>query len=112
MTEAARRWSEVIQEQRESGQTRRAFCEARGLNVGTFAWWKRKLQLGSTGGERRRSPGRPRGVRPGFVEVRVSGQAAGFRYEITLSRGRTIRVAGGLDSEELRRLIAVVEGVC
>jgi hypothetical protein len=112
MTDGARRWSEVIREQQASGQTQRAFCEARGLNVGTFAWWKRKLRLASSGGERRRSPRRRRGHKPGFVEIRLSDQTVTNRYEITLSRGRTIRVPGGFDTEELGRLIAVVEGVC
>jgi hypothetical protein len=52
------------------------------------------------------------GTEPGFVDVRLSSHTAMSRYEIVVSRGRTIRVPGGSDSEELGRLIAVVEVVC
>jgi hypothetical protein len=90
------RWRGLIAEWSGSGQTQAAFCRARGLNAGTFAWWKRQWRreeraaAGSTvrRGRRPRVPGR-------FVEVRLGGVAAASSYEIVLSCGRAIRVPDG-----------------
>lgn len=102
-------WEGLISECSASGETQAAFCRARGLNAGTFAWWKRRLRreggiaVGATVG-----PGRRPGRGGRFVEVRVAGASAAV-YEIVLSRGRSVRVSGGFDALELSRLIAAVE---
>jgi hypothetical protein len=105
-------WAGLIAEWSASGQTQAAFCRARGLNPGTFAWWKRQLRreervaAGSTVRRGRRAglPGR-------FVEVRLGGVSAS-PYEVVLSRGRSIRVPPQFDLQVLSRLIAAVESAC
>jgi len=41
---SAEQWRELIEEQRRSGLSQRAFCRARGLTVSTFYAWKQRLQ--------------------------------------------------------------------
>lgn len=36
-------WSELIKEQKGSGQTKKSFCEVRKLNKATFYYWQRRL---------------------------------------------------------------------
>jgi len=104
-------WAGLIAEWSASGQTQAAFCRARGLNPGTFAWWKRQLRR-----EERASAGARarRGRRPGkpgpFVEVCLAGPSSAA-YEIVLSYGRAIRVPPQFDLQVLSRLIAAVESV-
>ncbi|MGB9625862.1 MAG: IS66 family insertion sequence element accessory protein TnpA [Phycisphaerae bacterium] len=35
-------WRGLMAEWSAGGQTQAAFCRGRGLNAGTFAWWKRR----------------------------------------------------------------------
>jgi hypothetical protein len=103
------RWRGLLAEWSASGQTQAAFCRARGLNAGTFAWWKRQLrgeERGATGATVRR--GRRPWQAGRFVEVRLAG-ASGPAYEIVLSCGRSIRVPLSFDASALSRLIAAVE---
>jgi hypothetical protein len=111
--EASRRghWRGLIAEWSASGQTQAAFCRARGLNPGTFAWWKRQLRReeGASAGVRARR-GRRR-EKPGpFVEVCLAGPSAAA-YEIVLSCGRSIRVPPQFDPQALSRLVGAVESV-
>ena len=103
------RWQGLITEWSGSGQTHVGFCRARGLNSGTFAWWKRQLRRGGAASARA-TVRRGRGTgRPGrFVEVRRAGMSAA-PYEIVLGCGRTIRVSSPFDAQALSRLIAAVE---
>jgi len=41
---SAEQWRELIEEQRRSGLSQRAFCQARGLTVSTFYAWRQRLQ--------------------------------------------------------------------
>jgi hypothetical protein len=38
-----RHWAEVLQEQRESGKTVKAYCASIGIPEHTYYYWKRKL---------------------------------------------------------------------
>jgi len=103
------RWRGLISEWSRSGQTQVAFCGARGLNAGTFAWWKRQLRRdgwGSAGatarrGRRTRDSGR-------FIEVHLAGSSRPA-YEVVLSRGRTIRLSSDFDPQVVSRLVEAVE---
>lgn len=104
-------WRRLISEWSASGQTQVAFCRARGLNAGTFAWWKRQLHRGERGTtESAVRRGRRAGLPERFVELRLAGPSAS--YEIVLSRGRSIRVPPQFDPQVLSRLIAAVEAAC
>ena len=43
-TEAARKWHEILGEYESQGMTRREFCEARGIKVSTFAYWRTRFR--------------------------------------------------------------------
>jgi hypothetical protein len=103
------RWRGLIAEWSGSGQTQVAFCRARGLNAGTFAWWKRQLRrdgwvsAGTTArrGRRARDSGR-------FIEVHLAGSSRPA-YEVVLSHGRTIRLSSDFDPQVVSRLVEAVE---
>jgi len=103
MTERARYWSEMLRAWQRSGLSQAEFCRQRGVNAGTFVWWKRQLQKRAGDAPKRR--GRPRQ----FVEVRLAGTPSASMYEVVLPRGRSIRVSPQFDPETLSRLIPVVE---
>jgi hypothetical protein len=105
MTERASYWSGLVKSWEGSGLSQAEFCRRRGINGGTFAWWKRQLQRASGQGPRPR--GRPRKVAGRFVEIRLTGASSG--YEVVLVRGRSIRVPVPFDPQTLSRLITAVE---
>ncbi len=105
MTERASYWSGLVKSWEGSGLSQAEFCRRRGINGGTFAWWKRQLQRAS--GEVTRRRGRPGEVAGRFVEVRLTG--ASSAYEVVLARGRSIRLPSQFDPQILSRLIATVE---
>ena len=37
-------WDTILSEQADSGLTKKAFCEQRGLNAATFYYWQRRLR--------------------------------------------------------------------
>jgi putative transposase len=41
---SAAEWAGLIEQQRDSGQTRAGFCRARGLSLSTFQYWKQRLR--------------------------------------------------------------------
>lgn len=107
MTERASHWSGLVKAWEESGLSQAAFCRERGVQTGTFAWWKRQLRRARRNGAKRR--GRPAKERGRFVEVRLAGTCSAPAYEVVLARGRSIRVSSGFDPQTLSRLITTVE---
>jgi hypothetical protein len=100
--EAWTRWSELISEQAQSGQSAAVFCRERGLRVWLFYAWKKRLREAEAGK---------------FVEVEVK-PAEGARQrsapgdkaiEIRLSKGRSLMVEAGFEASHLRALLAVLE---
>ena len=54
-------WDTILNEQADSGLTKKAFCEQRGFNVATFYYWQRRLRVSqeqSSGGFQRVLPAR------------------------------------------------------
>lgn len=120
-TERARYWSDLVAAWSQSGLSQAEFCRRRGVNGGTFAWWKRQLEkaagpaaarpaVTSVGAKRR---GRPPKTAARFVEVRLAGTSSASTsasmYEVMLAGGRSIRVPAQFDPQTLSRLIAAVE---
>jgi hypothetical protein len=111
-TDRAKYWRSIVEQWEWSGLSRAEFCRQRGINCGTFAWWKRRLRQVS--GELPARRGRPRKGAERFVEVRLAsaGSAATFSaaaYEVVLAGGRLIRVPSQFDGQTLSRLISAVE---
>jgi hypothetical protein len=122
--EAARKrreyWRGVFSEQRSSGLSHSEFCRRKSISTSRYFWWKRILRQGGdwkgTGAQRRdrRSGGRPRvpSLVPVTIRAGASATAPGsFQlFEVVLRDSRVLRVPLGFHAEELRRLVAVLEG--
>jgi hypothetical protein len=96
------KWRGLISEQRQSGQTVKAFCEGRGLRDSLFYDWKRRVRDSDV---------------EKFVEVRVmraeerarSVPTLGSAIEARLNKVRSLFVEPGFDPNHLRALLAVLE---
>jgi transposase-like protein len=118
MTERAKYWSGLVAAWSRSGLSQAEFCRRRGVNGGTFIWWKRQLEkaagpatarsaVTSDAPKRRGRP--PKAASARFVEVRLPGASALPTYEVVLARGRSIRVPSQFDPRILSQLITAVE---
>ena len=97
LTVRQREWHTEIEAQQRSGLSQRAWCDQRGIPVGTFAWWKHQL----------RSLGRASEV--AFVDV-VVAEAAAPTVDIVLRHsGHRVVVGPHFDERLLRRVIAALE---
>ena len=98
--EVASKWSDLISEQSQSGQTVEAFCRERGLTTSQF-YTRRKRLRGSAAQQ--------------FLEVQVVKAAARplpvnrAGIEIRLAEGRCVLVEPGFDPNHLRAVMAALE---
>lgn len=98
--EAEAKWSGLIKEQEQSGQSVASFCRERGVRASQLYAWKKRLR------ERSGS---------GFVEVRSGAEQAsvGWRrngaIEVRLQGGRGLLVEPGFDPDHLQALLTVLE---
>jgi transposase-like protein len=98
--EVRSKWSSLILEQSESGQTVEAFCRERGLTTSQFYTWRKRLR-GSAAEQ--------------FLEVQVAKPAARpipskrGGIEIGLAEGRSVVVEPGFDPNHLRAVVAALE---
>jgi len=95
----AAHWEQVIGEQEGRGMTIAAFCRERGIAVGKFHWWKRRLREmreGAAGG--------------GFVELVARPAETGYSgVELVVdSGGVSVRLARGFDRETLQVVLATL----
>ena len=90
---------------RSSGQSARAFAEARGIGLASLYGWAARLESEDAGGSL------------GFTEVAIAQaersaarvDAEGARIELVARSGRVIRVVGPVDAEALRVVLEVAE---
>ena len=78
-------WDTILNEQADSGLTKKAFCEQRGLNPATFYYWQRRLRISdeqSTAGFQRIHPTREHELTVCF-----------FRHEVTLRSSSAVTLA-------------------
>ena len=98
--ERERFWREVVEDQRSSGLSIRAYCEQIGVSQPSFYAWRRRLE-GRWG--------------PSFLPVEVAEAEPQVRQEskleIVLAGDRTIRVSGGTDLELLAEVVRVLEAI-
>jgi DNA-binding transcriptional regulator YiaG len=86
-----------------SGLTQSEFGRRTGIGVNRLWWWGKRL-----GAEK---------AAPALLRVHVRDEAAApaaasGAVEIELAGGRVVRVKRGFDPEELRRVVAALEGAC
>jgi hypothetical protein len=95
-------WREPIRAQRASGQRVREFCQAAGLSVPSFYWWRREVRIRDA---RRRGANRPQ-----FVPVRMTPRPArDSSVEVVLASGCLVHVGSGFDADHLRAVVAALE---
>lgn len=109
-------WLEEVKKWRKSGQRAEAYAGAHGLHPGTLAYWASRLRddLGP------KTAPKLVGASPAFVSVRVASRTQRRKeteqpsiegeFEVALTNGRRVRLAGSFGVESLVRLLAVVEG--
>ena len=99
-------WARRVRQWERSGKTAGAFGAEIGVNSKTLAYWRWKLRREA--GETKRPRRTPSASGPSFVEVHAGVGDA--RLVLELRDGRRIVVPRGFDDNELRRLLATVEG--
>jgi hypothetical protein len=94
-------WRQAVADWKKSGQSVRAFCDARRLSEPSFYAWRRELA------KRDRRPVTPA---VGFVPVSVIADAM---MEVVLTSGVTVRVPAGVDAVAVAKLVAALgNGSC
>lgn len=102
----AARWREIIQQQRQSGQSIHDFCRAGGLGESTFYAWR--WRLGLSGEASGPSAGPPPAPPAAFVPVSVVSARSAGRLEILLPGGLRVRVTPPVDGPALAAVLAAV----
>jgi hypothetical protein len=121
MADRARHWQRLVEAWARSGLSQLEFCRRRGVKLGAFGWWKRRLRGVTPKVERvgrRQRSAVPR--RADFVELTLpqrfratlASQSAGSEgwggYEIVFRNGHVIRVLQPFDAVAVVPLIAAV----
>jgi transposase-like protein len=106
---SAAQWRALVREYEASGLSQRAFCQRRGLVVGTFRQWRRQLAsaAGSTGAVQELTPA-VRLVPAQVLEERAG--AVGSGIVVVTAAGVRIEVAAGFDAVTLQRVLASLGG--
>ncbi len=97
--ERERRWRAVVSEWKQNGQTARAFCRDRKLNVHTLYGWHRELRRRD--GESNSSG--KNNQRHRFVQVHVTGPSW---LELSLGGDLVLRVPSSVNSDRLAEILA------
>ena len=98
-----KRWTEafareVLERAERQGQSDGALARELGVSAQRVSWWRRRLGVARGSST------------PGFVEVRVRRPEQRQPFVVSVRGGRTVEVWPGFDQDELRRLLAVMEG--
>lgn len=105
-------WARLSRAWEESGQTQWEFCAARGVELGTFRWWRWRL-----GGERAVSSGPSvNGGSGTWVEVSravAGGQpmpvvAPSRELRLVFCDGLELHIPKGFDAETLRSVLSIL----
>ena len=110
-----RRWRQLLQRWRSSGQSVRAFCQAHGLSEPSF-YARRSILAERDAAAATPTVSTPPAARPLFVPVHVRADGPAevnppeeACLEVLLSGQRVLRIRPGFDAATLQRLLAVLE---
>lgn len=100
----AEKWSEVLRQFRESGQTRNAFGRERGIAVSTLNYWLMRQKRKTLNGDAARSVSSRKMV---FSELKLESMAgeSGWAMELVSPMGLTMRSRKELPADLLIRLL-------
>jgi hypothetical protein len=117
-------WRRIVEQWCQSGMAQRTFCVEKDLSYYAFYYWYRKLILKhlsedkSAGRKQVRLPlaevvlvETDRGPSPKSCGVDQGGCNEAARYEVSLQRGRRIRVDGDFEEAVLVRLVHALENI-
>jgi hypothetical protein len=105
-------WREIFQDWRRSGLKPRAFCDQRGLTIGSFSYWRYRIRRldGPPAAASAKGPAPPH-RKQAFIPVHLGASAGrSAAIEVVLRGGRCLRVAKGTDEALLRMVVGVLEG--
>lgn len=101
----------ILERYFESGLTQRVFAERNGVSVSSLGYWLRRARSTPQAISGKSSESRA-GARS-LLEVELAAPTRRSMpearlYEIELPGGERLRVSGGFDAEEVRRLLALL----
>jgi len=99
-------YQSVLEAQRLSGLSMRAYASQLGVTPATLYQWKRRLALGDQGGAA--LPAGTGLVELALAEPRGADEVSASRYVVHLGKDRSIEIANDFDPVTLGRLIQVV----
>jgi transposase len=110
MAETGRqRWTERVEQWKQSGLTAREYAQQAGLNAGTLCYWKWRLSRAPVQVDAKRTARKRRARSPKLVEL-APVTWSDDRVELELSNGHRLRVPATFDTQALQRLISIVAG--
>jgi hypothetical protein len=104
---SAREKTTLLNQHRRSGLSLLAFAHKHRLCYSTLIRWRQRL--GQPAPSQRASQVAPS---PKFIPIHLEPEPApGAAYVLGLSGGRSLKIPPGFETESLRRLLTVLEGV-
>ena len=98
--------AEILQAQQGSGLSLLAFAGKHGLCYTSLLRWKRRQRNQDSSGV---PPALEAG--PGFVPVKLEGEGLGGDYVLSWTGGRSLKIPRHFQTDSLRRLLSVLEGL-
>lgn len=105
-----KKWTEIVEECRNSGQTAVKWCDENNVNIKTYYYWQRKVcnavcnELAVTNNNIEQSPA--------FAEVMISGIRAS-EVAITLNLNNiSLQIHNGADESVIAHTLRILKSIC
>lgn len=98
--------AEILKEHRRSGLSLLAFAEKRGLCYSSLLRWRCRQGNGADVPVPPDTEADPR-----FVPVKIEGVVLGGEYVLSWATGRSLKIPRQFETDSLRRLLTVLEGL-
>ena len=98
--------AELLKEHQRSGLSLLAFAEKRGLCYTSLLRWRCRQGNGANVSVPPDTEADPR-----FVPVKIEGEVLGGEYVLSWAGGRSLKIPRQFETDSLRRLLSVLEGV-
>ena len=98
--------AEILKEHRRSGLSLLAFAEKHGLCYSSLLRWRCRPGNGANVPVPPDTEADPR-----FVPVKIEGEVLGGEYVLSWATGRSLKIPRQFETDSLRRLLTVLEGL-
>ena len=98
--------AEILKAQRRSGLSLLAFAEKHGLCYSSLLRWRCRQGNGANVAVPPATDADPR-----FVPVKIEGEVLGGDYVLSWATGRSLKIPRQFETDSLRRLLTVLEGL-